>query len=488
MPLLLLLGGGPQEVTLGSATSTPVATGLNPLPHTPQVVTLGSATSLPQVRGFHTRQAGSWDPVVAQLRTTVWSGTRDWAGTPGDLGELVGELVEVGGRTFQDTLSDTGSGSLEAQLSDPVADLVRPGHLIRWELPDRAVFTSLVEQRQRTSVSPREEAGATVKLAGRGSAAVLARARVWPALGITSTPASDRRVWNYASPDLPYVDLWPLAQDTHQADPDSRPPGDARYYWPESWVDTLAHWVWTRRIYYPGVDPLTWYTRWVDPGTSYLRRTFTVSASAGRDVEVWAAADDTYEVWLDGVKVLDDQDAGAWYRGQCKHTSRLHLSQGTHVLAAKVSNVNYAAAGLLCSVLPVLGEGSYDVPIVHTDTAWRILGYPILPPGWTPGAIMQRLVQEAQDRGCLPYLRLGFNAFLDSNGRPWDVLTEFTTQVGQDLLQVLDALADYGADWEMAPGELELRMYRKGEAGGATTVSLDVGEELVELVHREQVQ
>lgn len=378
-------------------------------------------------------------------------------------GTLLASLDDSHGRQWQDTLNDTGSGALTLQNDDVDLALIPYGSVIRFAIDGTTRFSALVEQKTRVSISQDEEVAEVTILAGRGTAAVMEEGVVSQATGQDGVLAafSDSRVFNFASLDLASPG-WTAAIPTGLGGS------------PEGWCDPTAVWIWDAdltAVNAPG-------------GDVYFRRLFTVAARTS--VEVWAAADDAYDLWLDGVPLLQ---GGPVYLGQAGKAGPLTLEVGTHLLAVKATNANALKAGLRVAVMELNGTGgqvgvlvdSVTASTVNTSNGWTILAYPAVAPGFTPGRILEIVVAEAQTRGALTGLTLGFTAAADSASVAWPVTSDVSLALGVDLLSVLRQLTEGYLDFRMSATGLTLNAYVS--VGSASAAVLARAVNLTELTH-----
>lgn len=78
--------------------------------------------------------------------------------------------------------------------------------------------------------------------------------------------------------------------------------------------------------------------------------------------------------------------------------------------------------------------------------------------GETPGGILSTLIDRAQARGSLPVLTYDFNATSDSQGNPWPDVFDLTYHAGTSLLDVWRNLVSLGMQGRMEPS-LNLQAY-----------------------------
>ena len=132
-------------------------------------------------------------------------------------------------------------------------------------------------------------------------------------------------------------------------------------------------------------------------------------------------------------------------------------------------------------------------PLDPQRYAWRVLGYPVLQPGWTVGQIVNDLLIESQSRGSLSGHTLGFTNGTDSDGDPWQgvqgggsYIPGFSMAVGASLLNALDSLVDQGwIDYRMKAGVPQLEVFNQGAAGGVTSVTFTEGVNVLNLSVRQ---
>jgi hypothetical protein len=147
------------------------------------------------------------------------------------------------------------------------------------------------------------------------------------------------------------------------------------------------------------------------------------------------------------------------------------LTSNSYVFAGIVENVSYNLAG---------SNGGEDREARIGGRGVRaLLGnavvYPLGTSGKrsfdddTAGKIMRDLVEEAQARGTLTELTLGFSDTNDSNGSPFSKTISIDESVGTSLLEVANRHVELAVDVYISP-DLELRYYNN--RGTDTTATL----------------
>jgi hypothetical protein len=248
---------------------------------------------------------------------------------------------------------------------------------------------------------------------------------------------------------------------------------------PDGFPDPDAAWVW------PTVNSSI-------VGRCYFRRSFTLTEQTL--VVIAASADNYYTVFLDGVPIFgeaENEQCWAEYK-----QIEITLQAGTYHLAAVVENIPWPPqylnpAGFICTVFQAAANLELIRPIMRTEaTGWTALAYPTLEPGWTPGQIVRKCVDEAQARDVVLPLTLGFSAFSDSAGNgwasndteAWTFVPAFSIQVGATVLDVLDALVgENWIDYRMRPGTMTLDVWNANQGGVTTSVAFQENVNIREL-------
>lgn len=445
---------GPTIDTTVTVTLDGIASGEAmgaPNVYEPKSIVLPSIANEPNVPGLtfsQTYPAGA--PQVPRIRAWLYSS---------DYSTEIAELDESWGKNWKDLLSDPGAWGATLQNDDADLAACSYGRIVRMTVDGLAVFPGLIETKNRNEVAQGEEAEQYTVLGGRGTMAQWEDAVVFPELGVDVLPFTDQRIFNFASTVLddsawPNAIVTPLLFDDSVGTPLSPPISNTK---PKVWPDETAEWIWDRDSGSNGVPS----------GQAFMRHGFSVASET--EVEIWAAADDAYEIWLDGKKMFDDSlESGGYYKGQSK-SARTVLSAGTHLLAARVVNKNNLKAGFICTVMELDEDGQRISVVTNSGGDWLCIAYTD-PPGFTPGHVIRILLEEAQTRGSLSNWTLGFDDNVDSNGNAWPVSTELAARVGLDYLAVLRQLAEAYIDVSVAPALLRLDAWNIGELGGSTGV------------------
>lgn len=437
-PAVSLAGGGGQTVAPGGIASTQ-AWG------TPTVSLAGGGGPGPPP------EIGLTPTVTATAFSSAFVG-----------GTLLDESWE---RSWRHPLSDAGSGSVKLQNDDADMAACVLGNIVRFELAGAPVFAMVVERHDVAAIAAGEEADEATIVSGRGTMALWQQMVVYPEVALTTEPFWDNRRFDFTSALLSDA-AWPAAIVT-PTEVDGA--GDCIISChPPNWPDPTAEHIW---------DRLAGSAVSVPVGTVFFRKSFSVAVDT--PVELRAAADDAYEVYVDGVPIVAD---GPVYLGQSK-SSRFRLSAGTHLIAVRATNANALKASMVLTVMTIGADGNPGTVVVNSGADWKCLGYPASPPGFTPGYIIRRLLTEAQARGVLTGMMTSFTDSADSAGALWPTTADVAFRVGLDGLAMLAQLAETYIETEMSPTSLTLHAWVRGTKGAASAVALARGVNLMSLSH-----
>jgi hypothetical protein len=414
---------------------------------------------------------------LVRPRLTAWAMDRTNPAAP------VAELTTSRARRVLPELNAPGEASLTLPHGSPAAGSVGYFDLVQFRLDERVEFTAVVRKRTRAVLAQGEESAQGTVLSGPGVMDLLRSGVVLPYGGIGST-ALDRRVFNFASMD--YDDSgWGydvVETGVFYVDNANNPIAATPPPYPNGWKDPDAKWVWDRFAGYGGVPG----------GDCYFRTRFTTVV--GTQVEVQGAADDAYELWIDGQLVVSDLTTGV-FLGQMAST-KLYLPAGDHVVGMFARNTTPGLkAGALWSVLQLDAAGAVVNVLARssgmsgTPEQWptRILPYPAEPPGFTWTKVLRLLLTEAQARGTCTTISRGFDDTAYTNGAAVPTTANIAFPIGATLLDVLRQGMEGYFDARMTP---QLLLEIHGAIGGARAVPLVGGPgtahgtaNLTELVH-----
>lgn len=393
---------------------------------------------------------------------------------------VVAEITDGFGFQWQDQLNEVGAGSFTLVNDDPVLGMIQAGDLVLFEVDDAPAFTMLVRELTRTTIAEGEESAQTTTVSGPSTLAVLDEAVVYPVRPLWCWPIQDDRLFSW--PSFDYYDAWwgrpeimaPYKPWDYPYSYWGEDLGEGNFQpWPKDFPDELGSWQW-------GAGAGTW--QYAKAGTVYMRMTFGVYDPDITKVEMFVAADNVGHIYFDGQRVGETE----WARGETNVWSqKIDVTPGLHVVAFEVVNAYSAVTeqlqdlnpgGLLMTIYN-LGpdERRLEPPIARSDAfvSWTVLPYPTTVPGMTPGEAMLICIREARDnRGGLAGVSTTFTDRVDSAGKPWPVMGEISTRVGNDLLTFFKELTNTYVDFAMSPGGLVLSAWAKGTRGQDRNVAL----------------
>lgn len=362
---------------------------------------------------------------------------------------LLGTLTADSARGFLEDLNGVGSWSVNVPVGHADDGLLADGRLVRIFVDGVARFLGRVETRRKVAADPsKRRSGRTVTVGGRGALSFLEHAVIYPELGL-GTLSPETRFFNFASKD--YDGSWwtPVTLLAEQGDTTGTNP---KATFPEDWPDPLAWWVWDST----GFTPPT------AVGDVYFRFDGSV-VSYDTDARVFIAADDGFELYMDGNRLASETAAGIWAKTRYFD---VRLSAGIHTWAIKGTNIARPnpltnGAAVVFAVTELLSGGStLGPPIIRTDWYFDLLAYPSSPPGMTPGKILDVLLSEAQARGTLSPLSWDFDETFDSDGVPWPNEIDVSFPVGTNYLEVVRHLVDeHALDVSFNPASMTLHAH-----------------------------
>lgn len=395
--------------------------------------------------------------------------TVDWSETLAGTGVPLPNAQEM---RWIDQLNDTGIASIVLQNDDPaLASVIIPGHL-RFYIDDVMRFCGRVEQIEPVEVEQGEEADLRTRVVCRGLVAEFEDVVVFPPYGVGRTPYSDDRPFNFAEPSFD-DSAWFAATELFPQWEQSLPP-DGLQGNPEGWPDGMIEWIWSSDT-----------GSGAPSGTSYFRYTFYVLGDDTTACRLFAAFDNRGKVYVDGVEVVSYTGSSPLDGWQRTYETDIVLDPGEHVIAVEATNDDIflvgSIAALLVGVFKIGAIGLEHPPLAKTSADWDCVDFPTTPPGWTAGAVLLRLLAEAQARGVLTNWTFDFTATVDSDGNAWPTVTDIAFRVGDDYLKVIRQLAETHIDFDVPPESRTLRAWVAGMKGTARTTTYTTADNITEL-------
>lgn len=348
-------------------------------------------------------------------------------------------------------INDLGTGSFTTRAPGPAADAV-----VGFDAGGRRIFTGRATSITDNEVTGDEEAGQLVQVEVAGLLVEWERAVVLPDFGAQDVrrighPTQDVRVFDWTMNGLGNASFGEYGVNIigSRSIDATASALDGPFPLPDVWPDPWARWMWAS-------DP----ARPARRGWCHYRVPTPLAARAS-DVDVWCAAYDYAEVWLDGVPIATCDSPGVAQR------VRVPLSRDHHLITIRAYNSG-GHAGVLFTMLPVDPGGLYGEPVMNSRSGWKALAYPSRTFISTPGQVLYRLRLEARRRRVadVPDWRFDFGNLTDSAGRPWPRPTPITLDVGMSYLDVLNRLAEDRLDYVASPSGRILRAFVKDRGTG----------------------
>jgi len=367
---------------------------------------------------------------------------------------------------------------LAAGATNPALALIQTGRVIRFLHDGVCRFAMLIEDRNVTVVSPEEEAGEVTVVTGRGILAATDKVKVRPDQGTDELPWHSKRHYNHSATRLRDNDafgpqgVWGFATDQ---DPDY---DDSNFFGrPEGYVDTSADWFAdrdSRTAFAPG-------------GLWYYRSRVTLTQDYD-DVLLQGAYDDEGVTWVRGVPVLRAEGV---YKGGCVQAV-IPMTAGEHLISGWVRNLNELRTGAMVAGWS-MSDGMADTLLFRLTAAnTRVLGFPAVPPGFTPTEVIRLFVDESQTLtpARLSHVSFSFISASDTDHaeltETTDIVTDAPGATGYTLIEqlgasYLDIGVDYSKDgvrldaWVRGTRGIDRSAYIIFAKGNSRRVAWDIG-------------
>jgi hypothetical protein len=390
------------------------------------------------------------------------AGVRFWVYEPGDAFSTWHELTKVTSCTHQDDISNVGSVRIEIMNDDPNIGLITGESMIAVEEYGQIVMAGVVGTEQKKVLARDSGADAertSFQMPGQGqllNEGLITMTRCRWADCDAAKPIETTRRFNWTNPSFD-TGLWPNAKIIAYRNGIF---GTSPYWggavgevWPVGLVYGGTEWLWA--------DPGT--ADWAPAGTCLFREILNLG-NAGY-IKIFAGFDNQGSLYLDGQEIFHDV---AEFR-RAVESPVIEIDNGYHVIAVKGTNFPQATGnpGGVCwevwhcdqqgNLLSLYGASAY----LYT----QMLPYITEEPGLPIGAIIRQVVEEAQDRGAMTAVSLGFTDYFDSDGDPWPIVTDVAVNVGRTVLDFLRDLGQTYIDWHLEPATLVLKCYNIGQMG-----------------------
>jgi hypothetical protein len=382
---------------------------------------------------------------------------------PDDLTAPVAEPTLVTLPTFKAEFDELGDGGVTVQLSDTEAALVDVDQILVFTLDGTDVHAVVVEEIDYvTKASSRGQRVLTIR--GRGVLALLEQAIVEPATGTGHLPLEEVRQFNWTAFDFDDSGPeWVAATEYATVT-------EATTFWtglPPTSPTTASPTARASRST-SAPQPVTRTT----PRKVTATTASTITAAAPILFDLFMAADNYAEAYLDGVLILTSPGFGI-----TRHIEGgIQITTGDHVLAFKVTNFfdDGSPGGnpsmLIYTACSLTVDGLIGEVLTFSGSLTLINEYPAAAPGLPICAALKTFVDEAQ--AATPPRLVGvtydFDELNDSNVAAMDPISDLAARVGDDGVTFSRQLIDSGyGHIRMTPG-LVLQVYKPGTLGEVT--------------------
>lgn len=356
-----------------------------------------------------------------------------------------------------DEIEGPGGGSFRVFRNDPklveTPNLLDYDNIFKVALDGKVIGAFIKGDEEIDFLNQNERSGEYIESSGEGLRGWFHGAVVEPYRGIRND-SQDARVFSFASERGSWYKSadWktPVLIQQHSLDPNDGPFNTAPADWPDA---PSAYWIWGEAN--DGEDP-------APEGLNFFRYEFTVSGLTGTaPYAVFAAAKDQFLVYLDGQQIIDAREDDAYSK---TWRADFNLANGDHILAVKVLSKGTGAAGMIAALFKsgdaTAGTEAQLVKVTNASD-WKVNPYPDPAPGWTPGEIMNTLLDEAEARGVRfpTFLTPTFTNTLDSDGVEWPRSLDWSFDIGSEYFDVIEKLEELVCDLWIDPDTYELNMY-----------------------------
>jgi hypothetical protein len=398
--------------------------------------------------------------------------------------------------TWYDEENGPGHATLSIPLSEAGAAQLLPGRFITFFdlASDDPRFTFKIEGNPEYKIIQEGEEFAQIMIVeGRGWGCEFDEAIVLPAAVLSLRLDTSWRLFSFASPDFPNLTGWTAADELYEYLEGvaygyryQMAPDGLLYPSPIGWPYNTSP-----NVYDPASPPGASYqpTYWIWPtgeedslGWAFFRGDFVIPTNGAYTYAV--TGDNYFTLFIEGTPVLGESDDILCWLGWKDEST--FFEADTYSIAGVVENPDWPVAlnpgGFLANVFALGANNMPETHILSTDSSWSCLFVDAggFWPGWTPGQIIDKLIDEAVARGAL----VAFNSHTftdddDSNSDEWRPLDptfeskyvpSFAVQVGSTVMAALGQMKEEGLiNWHVQPGTLILDVYRAREPGSPSS-------------------
>ena len=358
--------------------------------------------------------------------------------------------------TYLEEMKDSGGGGFQISVYDPKIlenpTLLDYRNVLKFKVGEEVVGAFVLNKKDTVIVGD-SAVSEMIVVAGEGLRTWFTDANIYPAQGI-KVGSQKERFFNFATErGAWYTDAdWVTPKNILLV----HSPGNGWAAAPAEWPDSPnSYWIWSS----------TGTATMAPGGTCYFRCEFTAPTTG--QYSIFMTVDDQFTAYMDGAKLMvsDASEVHTWAK-----TERIDISldAGTHVFAVEATNSSNPAyttnpGGLLATIFSVGNAAIPTAAQIITTTGqanWKVLPYPTVIPGWSPGEIMLKLLAEAAARQVLfpTWITPTFTATLDSNGVLWDRSLDWSFNIGDSILSVLEKMEELVCDAWIDPSTLQFHM------------------------------
>lgn len=358
-------------------------------------------------------------------------------------------------RSFTEQLNDVGNFTFSMLRTDYLASSITFDNEVVFYINGVARFRGIIVDINHTHRAQGEEVEQIVVINGLGMLAALKHRIVYPSRGVGVLPIEDVRTFSWVGADYTTtVTNWSLAKIVNYR---SNYAGTGPR--PDLWPNINGRWIWGN---VPGVHAYG-----APVGVNLFRRDITLAEDG--IYRFFYAGDDVMRLWIDGAHIT-------WFAGSGKigEYVDIEMTAGEHVIAAKVANFpeipgRINPAGFIFAGYRVAASGLLEELVVESNTAWRVMPYPVRAPGFSVGKVIRLLFEAA---GLDATWNLDFSDAQDSDGNAWTYQREISLNVGRTYVEAMRELMQVHADIAVAPGTRTIRAWNRGTRGRVRGVTL----------------
>lgn len=404
---------------------------------------------------------------------------------------LISELPRRLSPNGQEPLNEPGSGQVTVHLDDEIVkaypNILDFGHVIKCFLAHKCIHGFRIKNRKTSYIGSGEWAGYVRTVSGPSVMHLLDDFIVRHDLpGSLQDRTLDVRPFTWAAPPGSWFDAtkW---DDPYNSSTQTDPPSDfgkapkERSKWnnPPDFPDSGAMWMWIHPV--PEKNQSNF-----DPpplrGVRYYRKTITTDAK--KLVRLYASADESYTVYLNGEEVLSGSGEETGYAQLEKR--KLILPAGQHTIGIlQHFNAQVMADGadaVIFTMMEINAKNKPTTVLAHSDGTWMCTHErPV--PSWKRTNVLRKVVNEARDRDNQSANRLtfGFTEERDTHGRRWTDYWNREVPIGITALELQKLLSEgNGFDVWVDPGSMELRAWRRRGRDKSKSITLEPGKNLLD--------